>query len=40
MKYDETIVEGFDNTLDALHKMFAGENTGKLLVRVAERTTG
>jgi NADPH2:quinone reductase len=36
LKYDETVVEGFDQALTALHKLFAGENTGKLLVHVAE----
>jgi NADPH-dependent curcumin reductase CurA len=36
LKYDETIVEGFDNAPDALRKLFAGENRGKLLVKVAE----
>jgi NADPH2:quinone reductase len=36
LKYDETIVDGFENALDALHQMFDGGNTGKLLVRVAE----
>jgi NADPH-dependent curcumin reductase CurA len=36
LKYDETIVEGFDNAPAALQKLFAGKNTGKLLVKVAE----
>lgn len=36
LKYDETIVKGFENTLDALHQMFEGGNTGKLLVHVAD----
>lgn len=36
LKYDETIIEGFEQTPAALAQMFAGENTGKLLVRVAE----
>ena len=36
LKYDETIVEGFENTIDALHRCSHGQNTGKLLVRVAE----
>jgi NADPH2:quinone reductase len=36
LRYDETIVEGFDNAPAALRKLFTGENTGKLLVKVAE----
>jgi NADPH2:quinone reductase len=36
LKYDETIVDGFDNAPAALRKLFMGENTGKLLVKVAE----
>jgi NADPH-dependent curcumin reductase CurA len=36
LEYDETIVEGFENALDALHKLFTGGNTGKLLVHVAD----
>ncbi|MGH2872442.1 MAG: hypothetical protein ACRDL5_08265 [Solirubrobacteraceae bacterium] len=36
LRYDETIVEGFDNALDALQRLFTGANTGKLLVRVGE----
>lgn len=36
LKYDETIVDGFDNALDGLHQMFEGGNKGKLLVKVAE----
>jgi NADPH-dependent curcumin reductase CurA len=39
LKYDETIVEGFENAPDALRKLFAGENKGKLLVKVAEPST-
>ena len=31
-KYE--IVEGFDNTLDAFHKLFDGSNTGKLMLKV------
>jgi NADPH2:quinone reductase len=33
---DETVVDGFENALGALHGMFHGANTGKLLVKVAE----
>jgi NADPH-dependent curcumin reductase CurA len=41
LHYDETIVDGFENALDALRQLFTGANTGKLLVRVAEpRTSG
>ena len=40
LHYDETIVDGFDNALDALGQLFTGANTGKLLVRVAERGAG
>ena len=36
LKYDETIVDGFDNAPAALRKLFTGGNTGKLLVKVAE----
>jgi NADPH-dependent curcumin reductase len=36
LQYDETIVEGFENALDALHKLFTGGNTGKLLVHVGD----
>jgi NADPH2:quinone reductase len=36
LKYDETVVEGFDQAPVALHKLFTGENTGKLLVHVAD----
>jgi NADPH-dependent curcumin reductase CurA len=40
LHYDETIVDGFDNALDALRQLFTGANTGKLLVRVAEPGAG
>jgi NADPH2:quinone reductase len=40
LKYDETVVDGFDQALTALHKLFTGENTGKLLVRVADPSDG
>jgi NADPH-dependent curcumin reductase CurA len=36
LHYDETIVEGFDQMLNALGILFAGENTGKLVVHVAD----
>jgi NADPH-dependent curcumin reductase CurA len=40
LHHDETIVEGFENALDALHQLFTGANTGKLLVKLAEPTGG
>ena len=36
LKYDETIVEGFEQAPAALHKLFSGEKLGKLLVHVAD----
>lgn len=38
LRHEETIVDGFENALDALAGMFDGVNTGKLLVKVAEPT--
>jgi NADPH-dependent curcumin reductase CurA len=38
LRYDETIVDGLENAPDALAQLFDGSNTGKLLIRVAERT--
>jgi NADPH-dependent curcumin reductase CurA len=35
IKYRETIVDGFENTPEAFIGLFSGENTGKMLVRVA-----
>ncbi|GAA1324635.1 NADP-dependent oxidoreductase [Leucobacter albus] len=32
--YDETIVDGIDNTIDAFLAMMQGANTGKMLVRI------
>ncbi|HEX3680676.1 MAG TPA: NADP-dependent oxidoreductase [Galbitalea sp.] len=32
--YDETIVDGIDNALDAFYGLMRGENTGKMLVRI------
>lgn len=34
IKYQETIVEGFENTVPAFFQLFSGGNTGKLLVKV------
>jgi NADPH2:quinone reductase len=36
LRHDETIIDGFEHALDALHGMFSGANTGKLMVKVAE----
>jgi NADPH-dependent curcumin reductase CurA len=36
LRHDETIVEGFDQALVALRQLFTGQNTGKLLVHVAD----
>jgi NADPH-dependent curcumin reductase CurA len=35
MKYQETIMEGIDNAPAALIGLLHGENTGKMLVRLA-----
>lgn len=39
LKSRETVVHGIDNTPDALVKLFKGDNTGKMLVKVAEEDT-
>ncbi|MGY4689029.1 NADP-dependent oxidoreductase [Salibacterium sp. K-3] len=39
LKYEETIVEGFENVPDAFLGLFTGENLGKQLVKVSEPTT-
>lgn len=36
LKYEETIVKGFDKTPDAFLGLFKGTNVGKLLVKVAD----
>ena len=36
IKYQETVVEGFDNLPSALNMLFYGKNNGKLLVKVSE----
>jgi NADPH-dependent curcumin reductase CurA len=36
IKYAEDIVEGLENTPVAFRKLFTGQNTGKLIVKVAE----
>ncbi|MFS1513764.1 NADP-dependent oxidoreductase [Chengkuizengella sp. SCS-71B] len=36
LKYEETIVEGFENTPEAFEGLFKGTNLGKLLVKVAD----
>ncbi|MED4729896.1 NADP-dependent oxidoreductase [Aneurinibacillus migulanus] len=38
IKYKENIVEGFENTIDAFLGLFKGENIGKQIVKVAERS--
>ncbi|KAF9189821.1 hypothetical protein BGZ50_000569 [Haplosporangium sp. Z 11] len=39
LKSRETIVHGIENAPDALVKLFNGDNTGKMLVKVAEEET-
>lgn len=36
IKYDTDIVDGLENAVDAVNRLFDGANTGKLLVRVSE----
>jgi NADPH-dependent curcumin reductase CurA len=36
LTYRETLVDGLENARDALNRLFGGENTGKMVVRVAE----
>lgn len=36
LKYEETIVEGFENTPDAFFGLFSGQNLGKQLVKIAD----
>ena len=36
IKYKETIVEGLENAPKALNKLFDGENTGKLMIKIAD----
>jgi NADPH-dependent curcumin reductase CurA len=36
LRYDETVIEGLERAPEALDQMFAGSNTGKLLVKVAD----
>lgn len=36
LQYEETIVEGFENTIDAFLGLFAGTNLGKQIVKVAD----
>jgi NADPH-dependent curcumin reductase CurA len=37
LHHDQTVVDGLEHAPDALGRLFAGANTGKLLVRVADR---
>lgn len=39
LRHDEQVIDGFDNVIHALHEMFRGANTGKLMVKVAERSS-
>ncbi len=39
LQYEEHVVEGFDNLPQAFFGLFSGENTGKLLVKVADYNT-
>ncbi|WP_299821390.1 NADP-dependent oxidoreductase [uncultured Pontibacter sp.] len=39
LKYEESITEGFDNLPQAFLGLFKGENTGKQLVKIADRST-
>ncbi len=34
LKYEETVIEGFDHVIDAFLKLFEGANLGKMLVKV------
>lgn len=34
LRWQETVVDGFENTLDAYNSMMRGENTGKMVVRL------
>lgn len=36
LKYEETVTEGFDNTIDAFLDLFKGANLGKSIVKVGE----
>jgi NADPH-dependent curcumin reductase CurA len=38
IKYREQIVEGFENTPRAFIGLLAGENTGKMLVKIRDST--
>ena len=40
LRYEESVVEGLENAPDAFLGLFEGENVGKQLVRVGERTQG
>jgi NADPH-dependent curcumin reductase CurA len=36
MSYDETVVDGIERNVEAFLGLLRGENTGKMLVRVAD----
>jgi NADPH-dependent curcumin reductase CurA len=38
VKYDTTIVQGIENSVDALGMLFTGGNTGKLLIQMSEES--
>ena len=38
IKYKETVVDGLQNAPTALNQLFDGDNTGKLMVKIAEPT--
>jgi NADPH-dependent curcumin reductase CurA len=39
LRYDETIVDGLEKAPEAFARLFDGEKTGKLMVRVADQTS-
>ncbi|MGH3932595.1 MAG: hypothetical protein ACRDTF_21775 [Pseudonocardiaceae bacterium] len=38
LTYHETIIDGLENAIEAYNLLYAGGNTGKLLLKVAEPT--
>ena len=36
MKYQEEIIDGFDNVVDAFNDMLSGTNFGKTVVKIAD----
>src|SRR5690625_7472463 len=39
LQYNETVTDGFDQTIDAFLDLFKGANTGKAIVKVSEIET-